>query len=67
MNQKLLRGRLLTFHKEPQSGEDTSAYTYLEDGGLLIEDGIIQDSGSFETLQAQAPDAPVTMTTRALD
>ena len=44
MTQKLLRGRLLTFHRAPQDGSDTQAYTYLEDAGLLISDGIIQDN-----------------------
>lgn len=60
MNQRLLRGRLLTFHRAPQNGNDAEAYTYLEDGGLLIRDGIIQDSGAFCNMQAKAPDAPVT-------
>ncbi len=60
MTQRLLRGRLLTFHREPQNGEDTSAYTYLEDGALLIRDGIIQDTGPFSAISAKAGDVPVT-------
>lgn len=60
MTQKLLRGRLLTFHRAPQDGSDTQAYTYLEDAGLLISDGIIQDSGPFDSILAKAPDAPIT-------
>ncbi|MBO9435060.1 guanine deaminase [Ruegeria sp. R13_0] len=60
MTQRLLRGRLLTFHREPQNGEDTDAYTYLEDGALLIRDGIIQDTGPFPTISAKAGDVPVT-------
>lgn len=59
MTQNLLRGRLLTFHREPRSGDDSGAYTYLEDAGLLIGDGIIQASGPFETVQAKAPEMPV--------
>lgn len=60
MTQTLLRGRLLTFHREPQSGDDHEAYTYLEDGALLIADGIIQDTGPFDAIRAKAPDTPVT-------
>ncbi len=60
MTQKLLRGRLLTFHREPQSRDDSAAYTYLEDGALLIEDGIIQQVGPFEDVAANVPLAPVT-------
>lgn len=60
MTQKLLRGRLLTFHREPLNGDDADAYTYLEDGALLVQDGIIQSTGAFSDVQAQAPAAPVT-------
>lgn len=60
MTQRLLRGRLLTFHREPQNGEDLSAYTYLEDGALLIENGIIQQTGPYAELSAKAVNVPVT-------
>ena len=60
MSQRVLRGRLLSFHRAPETGDDADAYTYLEDGALLIRDGIIQDSGAFASVCAQAPDAPVT-------
>lgn len=60
MTQKLLRGRVLTFHREPQGGDDTDAYTYLEDGAVLILDGIIQATGPFDDVKARAPTVPVT-------
>ncbi|WP_170783365.1 guanine deaminase [Ruegeria lacuscaerulensis] len=60
MTQRLLRGRLLTFHREPQNGKDLSAYTYLEDGALLIENGIIQQTGPYAELSAKAVNVPVT-------
>lgn len=60
MTQRLLRGRLLTFHREPQNGDDSDAYTYVEDGALLIRDGVIQSTGSFADIRAQAPALPVT-------
>ena len=59
MTDRLLRGRLLTFHREPQSGDDSDAYTYLEDAGLLIRNGIIEDTGPFETIRAKARDVVV--------
>ena len=60
MTQILLRGRLLTFHREPVDHTDTEAYTYLEDAGLLIRDGLIAATGSYAEIAAQAPEAPVT-------
>ncbi|MFA3916579.1 guanine deaminase [Ruegeria hyattellae] len=59
MTQTLLRGRVLSFHAEPQSGEDTGAYSYIEDGAVLVRDGVIQNTGSFGDVAAMAPDAPV--------
>ncbi len=58
-NTKILRGRLLTFHDAPQGAEDTGAYSYDEDGALLIEAGKISRRGSFAEIRAAAPDATV--------
>lgn len=60
MTGTVLRGRLLTFHRTPENGEDAAAYTYLEDGALLIRDGKIAKRGSFDEVSQAAPDAPVT-------
>lgn len=60
MTQRVLRGRLLTFHREPQAGDDTGAYIYLTDGALLIRDGLIEQAGPFADIAALAGDAPVT-------
>lgn len=60
MTQKLLRGRILTFHRAPQSADDAGAYTYLADGGLLIKDGLIRQMGPFSEVSAQSEGAPVT-------
>ncbi|KZY51697.1 guanine deaminase [Sulfitobacter sp. KE29] len=60
MTKKLLRWRLLTFHRAPQDGSDTDSYCYHEDAGLLICDGIIKDSGPFDSILAKAPDVSVT-------
>lgn len=55
----LLRGRTLSFSSEPQDPDDSSAYCYIEDGALLIRDGLIVSSGDFAALHRQAPDARV--------
>lgn len=60
MTETLLRGRLLTFHREPADGNDTDAFTYIEDGALLLRDGLIAKSGTFADIAAQAPLAPIT-------
>lgn len=56
----ILRGRLLWFKSEPQGPDDTGSYNYVEDGGLLIRDGMIAASGDFDTLRRENPDVPVT-------
>ncbi len=55
----LLRGRLLTFHREPSSAEDTSAYSYIEDGAILMRDGMIIALGEFTDLAQTSSDALV--------
>ena len=56
-NQLLLRGRILTFNAEPQGPHDSDAYTYIEDGALLIADGMIIASGSYDHVSPQARQA----------
>ncbi|MEP3668092.1 MAG: guanine deaminase [Roseibium sp.] len=56
--EKLLRGRVLSFKSAPSGPDDTSAYTYEEDGALLIRDGKIVASGIYaEVLTAASPTA----------
>ena len=57
---RLLRGRVLTFHAEPQGLEDTGAFTYLEDGAILVEGGLIRSVGEYPAIAAEAPEVPVT-------
>ncbi|AYG59880.1 guanine deaminase [Rhizobium jaguaris] len=51
----LLRGRLLSFKRAPQSLSDTDSYSYENDGGLLIENGIIAAIGPYAEVKAKAP------------
>jgi guanine deaminase len=56
MTSTLLRARLLSFRALPEGLDDRSSYLYLEDGGLLIRDGVIADIGSFPDVEARAGD-----------
>lgn len=47
MTKTLLRGRTLSFLRYPEKADDDSAYRFVEDGALLIEDGKIVASGSY--------------------
>ena len=38
---KVLRGRLLSFHRRPVAVDDTEAWTYISDGALAMEEGKI--------------------------
>ncbi|MGC3937337.1 guanine deaminase [Roseobacter sp. EG26] len=57
MNDTLLRGRLLTFHHAPEDASDTDAYTYIEDAAVVVRDGLIVASGSFDEIAPQARNA----------
>ncbi|MDR2311357.1 MAG: guanine deaminase [Brucellaceae bacterium] len=60
-NQRLIRGRVLSFIREPQGISDTASYIYYEDGALLVENGLIKAVGDYATVAAQkSPDAPET-------
>lgn len=54
-----MRGRTLTFHRRPEDGEDHNAYTFEEDGGLLIDHGTITEAGSFHDVHKANPDAQI--------
>jgi guanine deaminase len=55
MTSTLLRGRLLSFEREPQDLADSESYTYIEDGGLLLQDGLITMVGEFADILDNAP------------
>jgi len=57
MTRKLLRGRVLTFNAEPQTPDDTQAFDYIEDGALIVSDGLIEAVGTYAELQSQAAGA----------
>ncbi|MCV0393986.1 MAG: guanine deaminase [Rhizobiaceae bacterium] len=53
MTDLLLRGRILSFLREPEGVEDASSCLYEEDGALLIKDGRIAAMGGFSAVAAK--------------
>ena len=56
---KILLGRTLSFHVEPTGPEDTAAYSYREDGAILICEGRITAHGAYSDIVREAPEAEV--------
>lgn len=52
---RLLRGRILSFKRQPMNATDTEAFHYLEDGCLLMEGGVITAMGEFANLNSSLP------------
>lgn len=61
MTDKILRGRILTFHAAPDCPSDGDAYSYWEDGALVVQDGRIAACGAHEEVLGQAPDGVETI------
>ena len=55
MTSRLIRGRLLSFKDVPRDIDDTSSYSYEEDGAVLTTDGVIIASGDYVRVKQQAP------------
>ncbi len=59
MSEILIRGRVLSFLREPVAADDLAACRYEEDGAVFIKRGAIVAVGDFATVSAVAGDAPV--------
>ncbi len=44
---KILRGRVLSFTRQPEEAGDHASYTYIEDGAILVSGGLIKAVGAF--------------------
>jgi guanine deaminase len=55
MTSTLLRGRLLSFRREPKDMSDDGSYLYIEDGALIVDDGVISAVGDYAEVKALAP------------
>jgi guanine deaminase len=56
MTTRLIRGRVLSFLRQPQSIDDAASYIYETDGGILLAGGKIIAVGPYAEIKAQAPD-----------
>ena len=51
MSTVLIRGRTLSFLREPEGADDHGSYAYEDDGALLIEGGKIVAAGTYDDLK----------------
>jgi guanine deaminase len=61
MNELILRGRLLSFRREPMALDDTDSFQYFEDGGLHVADGKIEAIGNYADIAASVPSGTPTI------
>ncbi|MCA1406650.1 guanine deaminase [Ensifer sp. IC3342] len=54
MSELLIRGRVLTFVKEPEGIDDTASYHFFEDGAVLVRNGKIAGIGAHGDVAKQA-------------
>ncbi|WP_137701339.1 guanine deaminase [Marimonas lutisalis] len=59
MTVKILRSRVLSFDRAPQGPQDGDAFTYIEDGALLLRDGVIAARGAYLDISRQEPAAEI--------
>lgn len=59
MSEKILRGRVLRFLREPAGIADSASYAYDEDGAILIRNGRVAAVGAAADVLPQAPGAEV--------
>ncbi|MEM9939329.1 MAG: guanine deaminase [Pseudomonadota bacterium] len=60
MSGHVLKGRLLSFRRRPESVEDEESYDYFDPGALVIDNGKIAWRGDLHALPAAYRDLPVT-------
>lgn len=56
----LLRGRVLTFRREPREAADEEAFDYIEDGAVLVDGGFIKAVGTYSQFAGEADAYQVT-------
>ncbi len=54
--EKLLRGRVLSFKREPVAIDDTEALVFIEDGAILVCDGLIKAIGKHADVTGMTTD-----------
>ncbi len=56
MNERLIRGRLLSFKRAPEQADDLDSCVYVEDGAVFVRDGLIAAIGAYDDVSAIAGD-----------
>jgi guanine deaminase len=56
LNRTILRGRTLTFRRAPEAIDDSDAWSFEEDGGLVVENGMIVAAGAYASMPREADD-----------
>jgi guanine deaminase len=56
MTSLILRGRLLSFRRQPTSRDDAASYHYEPDGAVLVVDGKIRIAGAYGEVKEEAED-----------
>jgi guanine deaminase len=59
MSDLLIRGRVLTFVREPEGIDDTAAYRFYEDGAVLVADGEVAAVGPYGDVAKRGGNAKV--------
>lgn len=54
MNERLVRGRVLSFKRAPQTADDLESCDYIDDGAVLMRDGVIAACGDYQEIAAAA-------------
>jgi guanine deaminase len=57
--ERVLRGRVLRFLREPEGVDDLGACAYEEDGAILVRGGLVAAVGAAAEVMAEAPGAEV--------
>ncbi len=53
---KILRGRVLSFNREPTEIDDSGSFDYFEDGAIIIHQGLITAIGNYQDISTDAED-----------
>jgi len=56
MTSTLIRGRTLSFRREPQGADDDASYDFEADGAVLVQNGRIAAAGTYDDVRVEAGD-----------
>ncbi len=53
---KILRGRVVSFNREPTAIDDSGSFDYFEDGAIIIHQDLITATGNYQDISKDAED-----------